>query len=311
MNRHAIYLGIAGSVLLAGCSSNAGGSGTTGTTVTLKTVVVVKGDLAQPKTNALGWSVTVTRAYLSVGPLYYFAGDPLLSVRDGLMRSRTWARLFDRIERPAYAHPGHYIHGDAMGQMTTPITIDLLGGQATLATGTGVTGTANSARFTWQSPPAGDKAAELGGHVVLTEGVATKGQDTIRFVANADRGDVLDGDGEPKVDGCAFGASPGVVGANVDGDGTVTLTLVPTVWFDQVDFSYVLPGSGADAAVLGEAGAVGLDAAAVEAGVSPAADGGAPDAGAAGAVDIVGTPAWQGFLRGVKKGTGYLFSYGK
>ena len=68
----------------------------------------------------------------------------------------------------------------------------------------------------------------------------------------------------------------------MDGDGTVTLTLVPTVWFDQVDFGYVAPG------------AIGAPA---------------PDAN--GVVDIAGTLAWQGFIRGVKKGTAYLFSYSK
>ena len=169
-----------------------------------------------------------------------------------------------------------------MGQMLTPTTLDLLAGSVSLADGDGVTGATSSAKVTWQSPPQGELAAALEGQVVLTQGVATKDDTTIHFIAKADEPEVRDGDEKAEVAGCAFGPTPGAVGVNMDGNGTVTLTLSPSVWFDEVDFSYVVPGASGTSA---------------------------PDAN--GVVDIAGTLAWQGFIRGVKKGTAYEFSYAK
>ncbi len=279
-------IGILVALCAAGCSSSSSdSSGTTGQIIALKTRTEVKDDLTQAKTNALGWSITISEAYLSVGPLYYFAGDPVLSQRhmDKSSLQYAWAMVSDWLVRPAHAHPGHYIAGAAMGQMLTPTTLDLLGGSVNLADGDGVTGSTNSAKFTWQSPPQGDLAPALEGHVVLTKGVATKGATTIHFIAKADEPEVHDGDDKAEVAGCAFGTTAGASGVNMDGNGTVTLTLSPSVWFDEVDFAYVAPG----------------------------ADAGAPTPDANGVVDIAGTLAWEGFIRGVKKGTGYEFSYTK
>jgi hypothetical protein len=268
-----------------GCSSSSdGSSGTTGRLIALKTQAQIKDDLTQPKTNALGWSITISEAYLSVGPLYYYAGDPVLSQRPmekSLLRY-AWTTVSNWLVKPAFAHPGHYIEGAAMGQMLTPTTLDLLAGSVSLADGDGVTGATSSAKVTWQSPPQGELAAALEGQVVLTQGVATKDDTTIHFIAKADEPEVRDGDEKAEVAGCAFGPTPGAVGVNMDGNGTVTLTLSPSVWFDEVDFSYVVPGASGTSA---------------------------PDAN--GVVDIAGTLAWQGFIRGVKKGTAYEFSYAK
>ncbi len=267
--------------LFASACSSSSGSGTTGRAITLKTRVEVKDDLTQAQTNALGWDVTITKAYLSVGALYYYSGDPVLSQRLTAQRN-AFAWLGDLLVKPAYAHPGHYIEGAAMGQMLKATTIDMLDRSLQLADGEGVTGDTHSARFTWQSPAQGELAATLEGHVILTIGTAAKGDVTIQFIAKADEPEVHDGDDKAEVAGCAFGAKPGEVGVEMVGDGTVTLTLVPRVWFEQVDFAYVAPGAT-----------------------------GAPRANADGTVDIGGTLAWQGFIRGVKKGTAYEFSYEK
>lgn len=270
---------------LPGCSATSdGGSGTTGRAITLKTRLEIQDDLEQPMTNALGWSISISKAYLSVGALYYYSGDPVLVQRPLPRRTKQNALAWfgEWLIKTAHAHPGHYIAGAAMGQMLKPTTVDLLGGSLKLADGDGVTGLTNSARFTWQSPPKGDLASALEGHVVLTQGTATKDGVTIQFVAKADDSAVLDGDEKLEVAGCAFGAKPGDVGVEMDGDGTVTLTLVPRVWLDQVDFAYVAPGAN-----------------------------GAPAPNGDGVVDIAGTLAWQGFIRGVKKGTAYEFSYVK
>jgi hypothetical protein len=147
-NGYLMKIGILVGLCAAGCSSSSSGnSGTTGQIIALKTRAEVKDDLTQAKTNALGWSITISEAYLSVGPLYYFAGDPVLSQRHmekGMLRY-AWATVSDWLVRPAHAHPGHYIAGAAMGQMLTPTTLDLLGGSVSLADGDGVTGSTNSA----------------------------------------------------------------------------------------------------------------------------------------------------------------------
>ena len=280
---HLANTALALALLAAGCSSS-NASGTTGRVIALKTKATVKDDLTQAKTNALGWSVTISEAYLSVGPLYYYSGDPMLSLRSSPKSSKqsALAMLGDWFVKPAHAHPGHYIAGAAMGEMLTPTTLALHAGTVNLADGDGVTGDTNSAKFTWQSPAEGELASSLQGHVISTLGVATKDGVTVKFIAKADEPDVHDGDDKAEVAGCAFGATPGKVGVSMDGNGTVTLTLSPSVWFDEVDFSYVAPG---------------------------AANAPAPDAD--GVVDITGTLAWQGFLRGVKKGTAYEFSYSK
>jgi hypothetical protein len=280
------YRQIAALLVLLGaptnCSSVDQGSGTSGKTITLQTKLAVADDLTQPMTNALGWSITLSKAYLSVGPLYYFAGDPVLS-----RHSASSSRQFEianwvsgLLLKNAYAHPGHYVEGAAMGQMLEPTTVDLLHGSVDLADGNGVTGFTNSAKFTWQTPAQGALASALAGQVIWTRGIARKDAVTVRFIAKASGTEVVNGDEHVEVAGCAFGSAPGEVGVEMTGDGTVTLTLVPHVWFDQVDFAYAAPNAEA-----------------------------APSPDAEGFVDIAGTLAWQGFVRGVKKGTAYAFAY--
>lgn len=266
------------------CSTSDTDSGTTGRNISLKTRVDVDGDLSKPWTNVLGWEISLSKAYLSVGALYYYSGDPLLSKRSRPNNAfyDAWAWAGEFFVSTAHAHPGHYIEGAAMGQMLTPTTVELLRGSVSLADGEGVTGATNSARITWQSPPQGKLAGELDGNVVLTRGTATRDGVTIDFIAKATAAEVVDGNGKAEVAGCAFGSKPGEVGVDMDDDGTVTLILVPRVWFDQVDFDYVVPGAE-----------------------------GAPMPDEDGRVDLDGTLAWAGFLRGVKKGTAYEFSYTK
>jgi hypothetical protein len=286
MSRKGIVCGALWVVTLASaCSSTSDdSSGTTGQSVVLKNRVVIKDDLSRPFTNALGWDITLTEAYLSVGSLYYFSGDPVLSQRSSPRRQdpSLLKKVGDWLVPSAYAHPGHYIEGAAMGQMLEPLTVDLLAGAVDLADGEGVTGLVHSAKFTWQSPPKGKLASKLNGQVVLTRGVATKDALSIRFLGQADATEVVDGNDTAEVAGCSFGAEAGHVGVDVDGNGLVTLTLVPSVWFNQVDFDYVA-----------------LDA------------DGAPRPDEEGEIDLADTLAWQGFIRGVKKGTAYEFSFEK
>ena len=269
--------------MIEACSSS-GSSGTTGHTITLQTRVEIKDDLTQSFTNASGWEISLSQAYLSLGALYYFSGAPVISRRALPTREKrgVMAALGDLLVPPALAHPGHYLEGTAMGQMVEGGVIDLFAGPTELGQGDGVTGEVNSARLTLQSPGQGTLAEKLESQVVIARGTARNGDRTIAFVAKAAELDVLDGNGNTEVSGCTFGSSLGDVGVDVVEDGSVTLGIVPSVWFNQVDFSYISR----------------------EVTQPPTAD-------ISGYVDLGGTFAGQAFIRGVKKGTAYEFAYSK
>jgi hypothetical protein len=176
-------------------------------------------------TNAFAWTVELDVALLSIGPLRYLEGAPVArNSRFGI--------------REAHAHPGHYVEGGTLGEMLEPTTVDLSAPMTEVFRGSGVTGEALSARFTFQDPPAGDLAGELSPHVVLVEGSATSGTTTLRFRASAQLADIVDPEGNPFVTGCTF--EEGAIG----GDGSVLLTVSPALWFDQVDFSALEPNGG-------------------------------------------------------------------
>lgn len=274
-----LALTILTTAILAACSSS-DSSGTTGRAVTLQTHVETKDDLTLPFLNASGWEIRLSEAYLSLGALYYFSGAPVISRAPLRNREKqgVMATLGNLLVPPALAHPGHYVEGTAMGQMIEARAVNLLAGPTELGQGEGVTGEVNSARLTLQSPARGELAEKLEDQVVIARGTARKGETTVTFVAKAAESDILDGDGKPQISGCAFGSTLGDIGVDVVEDGTVTLGIVPSVWFSQVDFGYV-------------SGDV------------------APQPDPSGHVDLDGTFAGQAFTRGVKKGTGYEFAY--
>lgn len=226
-----------GGGLVAGCGA------TTGKRITLETRAVAT-EGAAPFENDYGWSITLTRAHLSVGALYYFTGPPVVAALPPARGPRRGLR--DLLSIPqAHAHPGHYTQGEALGQMLEPGTIDLLV-ESTLADAEAVTGHYESALFTFQSPPAGDLAAGMEGHVVWIEGEATKGDTTLLFRGTADEADVLDDTGSPVVSGCVFEI------ADVEDSGVVTLTVHPAVWLDQVDFGAFTPPAAGERLTLDE-----------------------------------------------------------
>ncbi len=196
--------------------------------VTLATRIVADDAVDAPIVNAYGWSIELTRAAVSIGPLYYWNGAP------AFMATNTHDPFsFFRIPS-AHAHPGHYVPGDAMGQMLTPSSVDLALGEATLPSGEGVSGIYRSARFTFADKPVGDAVDALAGHVVVLEGQGTKGALNRVFRAELDIADTLDAASEPKVDGCAFDGEP-----DVQANGTITVHVVLSVWLDQVELDAV------------------------------------------------------------------------
>lgn len=260
---------LAAGALAAGCG--AGGDGaTSGKRLTLATQIAPDAASVAPFTNALGWTITLSKAHLAIGSLHYFEGAPFTARRPSPAGGPS---LLERLARwavpEAHAHPGHYQAGEARGQMTQPTSVDLLQGTTALADADAVSGVVRSARFTFGAPPSGPLAAALDGHVVAVEGRAEKGELARVFRARALAADVLDdATGEPSVEGCVFEE------VFLDGPGVVTLVVKPTVWLDQVDFEAVA-----------------------------ASDDGAP-------VDLEPeSEAQRGFTRGLKKGTAYALSF--
>jgi hypothetical protein len=178
---------------------------------------------------------------VSIGALYYFDGEPAFAKR--MPRP---APLQERLAewfgpRSAWAHPGHYQAGNALGQMLTPSSVDLLGGLAALADAEGVTGTFRSARLVFGDGLTGPAAPTLAGHVAVARGFATRSGapdgEAKHFWLTASLAEVGKSAANGAVDGCAFER------ASVEADGTVTLRVDPLAWFNLVDFSDVPPGS--------------------------------------------------------------------
>jgi hypothetical protein len=222
------FSGLLLAALVQGCGSDTGGS-TGGRRVVLHTRVTVEEAALARFTTALGWEVELSRAAIAAGPFYYFDGAPPVVLET---RPRAWqyASRFLGLG-VAHAHPGHYQPGNAMGQMLESSSLDLLGGAADFPDGDGVTGTYRSARFTL-AEPTGPAKALLGGHVAVADGIASKdGEATRYFRAYADASDVEEHVSRGEVDGCEL------TKAVVEGDGTITATVDPRVWFDLVDFT--------------------------------------------------------------------------
>jgi hypothetical protein len=217
---------LAAATLLEACTDD-DTSGTGGQRVALRTraEVVANGEAF---TNAQGWSVELSEALLSVGSLYYFHGAPAVE-------ASRWPALLGL--RTAHAHPGHYQSGDALGQMLEPWAFDVLAGGA-LPDGDGVTGVYRTGSLVFAAPSAGPAAGELGELVASVRGVANKeGEESRHFRALAGFDEVARSVADAAVAGCPFEE------ATVGGDGTVTVTFTPEIWFRLVDFALVDAGT--------------------------------------------------------------------
>jgi hypothetical protein len=223
------------SVFLPAC----GDEETSGKRITLQTRVVLSEDDAAGFTTGLGWTVTPRRIVLGSGPLYYFDGVPPLARRDPSPSFTRIVRRFFTIGS-AHAHPGHYQSGNALGQMLEPYTEDLLDGPVDLPGGTGVTGTYRSARFSFAESPSGPDVDVLDGHAAVVTGLAEKdGEEPREFVAVADYAEIARSQANAEINGCVFDET------EVGGEGTVTVTVSPHVWFQLVDFAEIAPGTEA------------------------------------------------------------------
>lgn len=79
--------------------------------------VEVVGTPVSAMANDKGWVVTLSEAKATVGPVRFFTGKVLLS--------RRWSPL-SLVIGTAHAHPGHYLEGEALGEVLTATEVDLL-----------------------------------------------------------------------------------------------------------------------------------------------------------------------------------------
>jgi hypothetical protein len=224
----------------AGC----GGDSTTGRQVVLQTRLT--SDLGPDRsfTTGLGWAVTLDRALIATGPLYLFDGEPAFVLRrPAANRWRTLRAALSPLGT-AHAHPGHYLAGNAKGQMLQPFSADLLAGATMLPAGDGLTGLVRSATFSFAAPGAGPASARLAGQVALVSGVARKDGQTVHFQLGADLADIAKMQKDALIVGCVFDE------AEVEGPGVVTVTVKPRVWFNLLDFTQVAPGTEAAPTVV-------------------------------------------------------------
>jgi len=241
-SRSCIAICIALSVACApGCSSEAGGS-TTGKRVELHTVISTEPAVQAQFTTGFGWDVELTQAKVAVSAFYYFDGPPPTASFRVPHRS-LGERLSNYFIGTAWAHPGHYQAGTALGQaiFTNPIVYDLFSSDPVqLSDGDGVTGIYRSARFVLPKNAPADSF--LDGHLAVAEGRAVKHGETsakpIYFRLIADYDDISMNVNEGAVDGCVLDET------TVTGDGTITAEVKPTIWLNLVDFSKIEnPGS--------------------------------------------------------------------
>jgi len=239
-------LSLAAGALAAACGP---AETTSGRRVALQTRIVADDGIEAPFVNAYGWSIRLSVAAVSVGPLYYFNGAPIFSASAAPPRPRDTFAAFLGLGL-AHAHPGHYEAGDAMGQVLVPSSVDLTNGPADLPAGEGVAGLYRSARFTYEPTPTGDAKDTLAGHVVVLEGEAQKAMMIRLFRVELDAEDVLDAYGEPRLEGCVFEGAP-----DVQDDGTITVHVAPSLWLDQAEFDEVPESADGSPVVLPRDGA--------------------------------------------------------
>ncbi|MBX3184195.1 MAG: hypothetical protein KIT72_01620 [Polyangiaceae bacterium] len=251
---------------LSGCGEDDLG-GTSGQRVTLTTEAKLAPDSSAPFVNDLGWELSVQEAKLSLEALRYFAGAPIARLDPfptetyatapasaGLLTSLTprvlGAPIAPRTASPqalpgvirsllhaaqipsAAAHPGHYVPGEALGEMLTRVVIDLMH-PAALPPGTGVTGRYRSGWLQFATPPAD---SGLGDAVVRVVVRASQGGVSHELQLDATLTDLADGHGDPIIEGCPMSsAASGADGAEVRGDGAIQLEVDLALWLDQLD----------------------------------------------------------------------------
>lgn len=131
-----------------------------GTARTRRTFPVVVSATTGSLVTDSGWTVTLTSARLSLAGARFFSGEvPVVRRFDPL----GW------LVPSAWAHPGHYVPGEALAELVAPLDAELLAGDVAWGTASAVTGDYGSLQLT------------LGGAGMRLTGTATKGAETVTF----------------------------------------------------------------------------------------------------------------------------------
>ncbi|NOJ81933.1 hypothetical protein [Myxococcus xanthus] len=209
MNRRHILTGAlalaAAATALSGCGSEA----------ERRTFPVEVTSTPMTGANERGWTVTVESAHLSVGPVRFFEGRALTA------RRFDWYTL---IGGTAHAHPGHYSPGDALAEVLTTRTVDLLTG-ATLGDASAVTGEYGSLELTLTAPTqATDPQGVLSGQTMRVRGTARNAEGVER------RFDAMTSLPKP-IQGVRFEKSLGMEA------GHVRIAVKLGTWLGRIDFA--------------------------------------------------------------------------
>ncbi|GHH02371.1 hypothetical protein [Comamonas sp. JC664] len=209
MNRRHL---LTGALALAAMSMALGGCGSESERRTFPVEVT---SLPITGANERGWTVTVDTAHLSVGPVRFFEGRALQA------RRFDWYSL---IGGTAHAHPGHYSPGDALAEVLSTLTVDLLTG-ATLGDASAVTGAYGSMELTLPAPTTvTDAQGVLSGHGMRVRGTARNAEGaTVRFDAMANLSKPIEGVRFEKT----LGTEPG----------RVRITVKLATWLGRIDFA--------------------------------------------------------------------------
>jgi hypothetical protein len=206
---------------MATATAQCGGLDTTGRART-SFAVRVRGTRAEAETSA-GWHITFERALVALGPLRWYEGEPVFG----------WRRL--RSFGLAFAHPGHYVPGEALADITAQQVVDLLAPEGVaLARAEGVTGEAHSATVELRPPrpELGTDATPLNGATLWLRGTARRGETVVRF------------EGGLALDLAVTGIPARGTFDTASGEWELTLDL--GAWLDRADFSTLPPPSSSE-----------------------------------------------------------------
>ena len=183
-----------------------------GTEHTRRTFPVTVAAKTSPILTDSGWAITLTEAKASLASVRFYTGKVLLGRRFNPM---------DLIISSAWAHPGHYQQGEALGELLVPLEADLLSGSTTSW------GTASAVTGEYGSMQLGYGTAGLS-----VKGTATKDSTSVAFAATFTPAAPLEGIKFEQV----MTTAPG----------TVAITFDLNVVLSRMDFSQI----GASAAPL-------------------------------------------------------------
>lgn len=216
-------------LLSLGCAAETGGARVSFTAVASSSVTPeeVDGVPAFVYTDAAsGWTVTLTRAEVAVGPLYLWSGKPTL----------TGMRQVPGIAT-AWAGADEFLAGYLRGEVRSQVAFDALSGEeVTIGGGAGTAGESLTAEL-WLEPPTGDIATLLGDATLQVAGTAEREGTVVPFAGSL----LIDDTVVDPESGQTASLVRRVRGIPLGGDladgGVLRVGIDPTRWLAGADFA--------------------------------------------------------------------------